>query len=435
MEKMLDIVASIEHERQKMRGEIEKLNRKLQSLTRTDPSYLTLGDPQVNPESSSSSSNSDNKIKDARAVPTSKLPGFMRPTVCSRRKSGTRQQIFDEKQLFQARRRRAPANRAKSMTNPMKRGSEYNSDRSISGASCLVGLNMKRSADFETENSIDKSECDIKMVVFSEEKKPTTGYRAASNYYLTQHVKVDKWLQSRESRSIAGVVKNRRIPAVPLLLKQKVNEHNAAESLHLKLNAEDFKITEIDKHYNKQEVSLDEGGSSSSTVEVEMDKAQVSVNNSFTNEDKMLDSEAWFDASPILEDESNHYNAGDDTCFDELGRENMDFTKNDLQAMQMSKECICKYNDPEEESCVSYSSWKLESRNEEMLFDMKMEDKEMGASLNMFKMQRRANPLDLKHRKALFTDHRNQKNTSISIQNVQSDENIQNAGTKSCLRS
>lgn len=421
MENLQAKIASIEHERQKLRGQVKKLNKELQSLTRSDSSRcedecFILGDLRVNPDIY------DNKIKDAGVVPSSKLPGFMRPTVCSRRKSETNQQIFYDKQLFQTRRRSVPANRAKSVIFPLKSSSEYNYGRSISGAS-LVGLNMKSSADFETENSIDTSE----------EKGAPVSYSRASNYHSTQHLKVDKWLQSRGCRSVPGGTKNRRVPAAPLPLKQKVNGQNTEESSHRQQKPEDFETRLTDKQYNKEQASTDEGGSSSSTVEVEMNKTQIRLNNGLMSEDQMV--EAWFDASTTLEDESRHHTAGDDIQFHELDRENMDFTVKVLQALGMSKECVCKYNDLEEEFCLSDSSWKLKPHSQEKSFEMNKEDGEKGASLGMFKIQRKTNPLEMKQKKALFTDHAYQKNTCISMHKVQSDGNKQNPGTEQCLNS
>ncbi|PKI71548.1 kinesin-like protein KIN-14T [Punica granatum] len=411
-ENLQAVIAGIECERQKLREDMDKLNIKLKSLTRTDPScceneYLALEVPQVNPDITK------NKIKDARAASSSKLPGFMRPTFCSQKKSGTNQPMFDEKQLFKTRKRRTSSHRARSVAFPMKSGSEYTSDCSISGASCLVDL-MKSTADVETEHSIDTSECDIKMVVFSEEKKLVTSDKMENKNYSMQHLKVDKWLQSRESRLAARISNNRRVPAVPLPLKQKGKEQNRAESLHCKVDAKDFKTTEIDKHYSKNEVVADEGASSSLTVEVEMDTAQSKQSNSLMNEDQMLDMESWFDASLILEDENYPFKVRDDILSGELE----DFRQNEMPALQKSKEFIHEHNDPEEKFYVSDSSSKSELYLREVLYDMNMEDTEGSASPNMFKIQGRTNHLDLKNIRALFTDDTIQKNTSINTQNV-----------------
>lgn len=59
------------------------------------------------------------RIVDITASPLSKLPRFMRPTICSRRKSGTRYQTSEGRDgTVLARRRRPTFHRAESVSFP-----------------------------------------------------------------------------------------------------------------------------------------------------------------------------------------------------------------------------------------------------------------------------------------------------------------------------
>ncbi|XP_031249716.1 kinesin-like protein KIN-14T isoform X1 [Pistacia vera] len=162
----------IEEERLKVRGDIEKLSEELENLTRPAPSFEVK--PQV-PHLSSEEPLSNLKVKKDRigdvTAPLSQLPGFMRSTFCSRRKSGRDLHTVEEKGQVLGRRRRRSSHRAESVTFPVKNISEYNSEHSISKSSCLAGLNMKSSADYETDYSIETVQGDINMVTFGKQEK------------------------------------------------------------------------------------------------------------------------------------------------------------------------------------------------------------------------------------------------------------------------
>ncbi|KAK9273189.1 hypothetical protein L1049_017996 [Liquidambar formosana] len=244
----------IENEHQDIRRNIKKLNEKLETVTRTRASsdgleafHLPIEVPQPKIEATT------NRIGDFTAAPLSQLPRFMRPTVCSRRKSGIDHQNLKERDPVPARRRRMPlSHRAESVTFPLKNTSDYNSECSISRTSCLVGLNMKCSADNETDYSEDTSECETKMVVFPEQEKPPRslfrqkahlshgegyGNRQTYKFSSTKFLKVDNWLHlhKNEPTSISYATKSKRVLAIPTPEKKiTCNGQNIAEKLHEK---------------------------------------------------------------------------------------------------------------------------------------------------------------------------------------------------------
>ena len=224
----------VEEERRNVKRNIERLNEKLETLTRTGPNssqqldatHLSIGMPQPNLEILS------NKTGDVPIGIMSQLPRFMRPTICSRRKSGVDYQNLEEKHIFPARRRRPVVHRAESVTFPVKGNSDYSSECSISRSSCVLGLNMKGSADIETEYSQDTSECDIKVVSFPEQETSPRGSiyqnahlshseeygnRLKNKCSPTNFMKVDKWLHLHKNEPSIGSYsyRSKRVLAIP----------------------------------------------------------------------------------------------------------------------------------------------------------------------------------------------------------------------------
>ncbi|KAM6566752.1 hypothetical protein CsatA_025880 [Cannabis sativa] len=223
----------IEDERQDVRGKIEKFNEELQKLTGTAPSsndqleasHLLTKFNQHNLEATR------RKTTETKEAPLSRIPRFMKPTVCSTRKYGADSQTSEEKVKFPARRRRPSSHRAESVSFPVKRRSENNSECSISRNSCLGDLNVKSNAD-ETEYSQDATECDIKSIIFMEHEissKSSTqqkgclvssdgyGKGKKNSFISTNFSKVDNWLRLHKNEPTVSTTsqKSKRVLAIP----------------------------------------------------------------------------------------------------------------------------------------------------------------------------------------------------------------------------
>ncbi|KAK9079004.1 hypothetical protein SSX86_000673 [Deinandra increscens subsp. villosa] len=129
----------IETNRDRFVKEIKKLNQKLDSLTKTP----TDSNDKLHDLLPLSSSKSPQHAEHITMTPqSSKIPRFMKPTICSTRKSGkTGNQNLYKKDIRPARRKLLPLSRAESVSFPLKNMTESYSGSSISRASCLVGLN------------------------------------------------------------------------------------------------------------------------------------------------------------------------------------------------------------------------------------------------------------------------------------------------------
>ncbi|KAF2314584.1 hypothetical protein GH714_027774 [Hevea brasiliensis] len=97
--------------------------------------------------------------------------GIYEATVCSQRKSGTNYQASEWKVPVPGRRKRPSSHCAESVTFPVKDHSDYKSELSVSKSSCLVGLDMKNSADNATEYSQDTLETDVEMTDIRRQEK------------------------------------------------------------------------------------------------------------------------------------------------------------------------------------------------------------------------------------------------------------------------
>ncbi|XP_062107845.1 kinesin-like protein KIN-14T [Humulus lupulus] len=260
----------IEDERREVRRKIEKFNEELQKLTGTAPSsneqleasHLLTKFNQHNLETTRS------KTTEAIAAPLSSIPRFMKPTVCSTRKSGADNQTSEEKVKFPARRRRPLSHRAESVSFPVKRISENNSECSISRNSCLVDLNVKSNAD-ETEYSQDATESDIKSIILLEQEmssKSSTqqkdclvnsdryGKRKKNSFISTNFSKVDNWLRLHKNEPRVSTIsqKSKRVLAIPVPEKKqkykgkKVDDLQNGEEHNYKFTKK--KIANNEKH-------------------------------------------------------------------------------------------------------------------------------------------------------------------------------------------
>lgn len=236
---------NIEEQRLKIRRDIEKQNEKLESLTRPGLSFEEhLQASQSCTEESLSNFNAKTKLGDSIATPFSQMPNFMRPTVCSRRRSGMDRTSERKDQVLG--RRRMPSHRAESITFPMKNNSEYNSDRSISRSSCLAGLNLKRSVDNETEYSRETLDYEGKSFVSSKQstsgrklinqKAPLifhekTGNQKTGKVNITKFSKVEDWLSHKNEPATRGNThRSKRVLSVPIP-KKKIKGAGQSEKL------------------------------------------------------------------------------------------------------------------------------------------------------------------------------------------------------------
>ncbi|XP_042479638.1 kinesin-like protein KIN-14B isoform X2 [Macadamia integrifolia] len=238
MAKLLQKVKELESEGYEVRREIKKLNEKLEHLTRDESSHdkhlaaLCLSN-EILQSSTEMEKHSGAAVK---VSPSSKLPSFMRPTICSTSRSGKDHQIpeYSQKRVpLPGRRRRLSKNR------PFPRNgiSEYGSECSNSRTSNLMSLSMKNSTDYETEYSQDASECDIKKVVFPEQEKSpkSLGYQTAHLVYrrASEHANrkasktdpskclIDSWLHPQKNELNTGTSNHRTKWVPPILVLEK----------------------------------------------------------------------------------------------------------------------------------------------------------------------------------------------------------------------
>ncbi|KAF3444368.1 hypothetical protein FNV43_RR14060 [Rhamnella rubrinervis] len=227
----------IEDERQDVRRNIKKLLVELENLSRTAPaSNEQLDASNLFIEINHNLERTSNEITDVTAASTLRVPRFMRPTVCSRGKSGINHQTTDDKAKFTARWRRPLFRRAESVSFPVKSTSAYNSDCSTSRTSCLVDLNVESGADKGTRYIEEKSEYDVKKVVFPEqETSPKSsvsgclvndegcGNRKINSCSSTKYLKVDSWLRlhKKEPATSSNTHGNKRVLSIPAPRKKQ----------------------------------------------------------------------------------------------------------------------------------------------------------------------------------------------------------------------
>lgn len=285
----------VEEERRNVRRNIENLNEKLETITRTgqnssqqlDATHLSIGLPQPNLEILS------DQTRDVPIGIMSQLPRFMRPTICSRRKSGQDYPNLEEKHIFPARRRRPVSHRAESVTFPVKGNSDYSSKCSISRSSCVLGLNTKGTADIETEYSQDTSECDIKAVAFPEQETSPRGSlnqnahlshsegcgnRLKNKCSSTNFMKVDKWLHLHKNEPSINSYSHRSKRVLAIRTSEKKYGLNGQKKEHKlrdgKVHNCNFKTKEI-FYSEKLEKQVDVEGIRRSILEEVIDKPQT----------------------------------------------------------------------------------------------------------------------------------------------------------------
>ncbi|KAL5832412.1 hypothetical protein ACOSQ4_017766 [Xanthoceras sorbifolium] len=469
----------IEEERLKARRDIEKLNEKLENLTK--PALSLEGQLRASQsateESLSNLKVKNNKTGDVVAAPLSQLPRFMRPTFCSRRKSGMDPNTSEGKDRVLGRRRRPLPHRAESVTFPMKNNSEYNSDRSISRSSCLAGLNLKRSADNETEYSQETLNHDSKMVALSQQdtSQRTSIHQKAHLNHLekngnqkkekintTKFSKVDDWLSHKNEPTVSGYThKSKRVLAIPIPKKKKRGTEPSKQD---KLYGDEVPAYEFTK-----ENIICHSTAENNVGRVEMpvsvvtsDKPQMMLKELFEQDstfnstsashesdgETMTEMQDSIDGSSTEEDSSGTLSPPDMCC----GR--LDQLKDDDEVDIMSimpkvigetqcsdsllknGECSFSVSDFDDsvinekaDSGASISRLELEPLCQQVPTEKHIEDngkEDLDGFSQPSALRTRAGPLKLRSKRALFMDNANQKN--LVIPNVRSQGRTQNEG-------
>ncbi|KAL4612030.1 hypothetical protein ACB092_08G169400 [Castanea dentata] len=479
-------IKMIEDERRDIKRNIEKLNEKLETLTRPEPTFhqqpdapdLSIGLAQPNLEVLS------NTTRDVPKGPKSQLPRFMRPTICSKIKSGTEHPISEEKPAFRARRRRPLSHRAESVTFPVKGNSEYSSDCSIS-RSCVLALNMKSSVDIETEYSQETYECDIKEVVFPEQETSPrnsvnqSAHLSHSEGYgnilknknsSTKFLKVDNWLQSHKNETSSSSYSHwsKRVLAIPTPKKnnrpteQKKEEKVRDEKVH----NSSFEKREIFYH-EKLEKQADVEGFRGSLLEEGIDKPQTLMEDSLSKElrsgsssllhtiggDLMIQTQDLVHG-PSIEDNSSIERGSSsppNICSYSINLDQDDNGVNLMPLIQtVTGETRCPDNflpnsfscshllpsdldysivDPKEDSDISFSSFELEPHCKQMTTETGDEDNEKeDVDTSSQSLMKGKSPVlqKLRSQRALFRVHPNPKKPNISF--VKSQEYAQTTG-------
>ncbi|KAK9122510.1 hypothetical protein Sjap_012112 [Stephania japonica] len=234
MAQLLQRVQQLEYESQDVRNDIKKLKERLHQLTRTEPSPHERVEDQYLSERLPQCKESEERfnIDTAGSFPA-KLPRFMRPTICSKKKSGLDQPVekwMRKRDSNHKMRKRSSSVRAESVTFPLKGISDCGSECGISRTSCLT--------DYETEYSNNASECEIKMVALPEQKKhqrilaplkPPFSHESSKKYENGETNKVESskgllvnnWLHRLKTEPANALTNgSRRIPAIPLPQKK-----------------------------------------------------------------------------------------------------------------------------------------------------------------------------------------------------------------------
>ncbi|KAJ8574006.1 hypothetical protein K7X08_010517 [Anisodus acutangulus] len=232
---LLQKVKQIEYNHNDVTQEIKKLNEKLGKLTVVSPSsteFVDLSDVCIEGLGSNMRFLKNSVI----STPLADFPRFMKPTACSRSKSGNAGveiQALKSRTSLPPRKGIGSSHRAESVAFPIEGTSECYSESSVSRTSCLVGPTTKFSADNETEFSEDTSDSDIKVAVFAKQdlskrdsihKKFNLRLSKKNHANTTErvstqnHSKVDNWLQLHKCASNINMFthKNKRIVAIPI---------------------------------------------------------------------------------------------------------------------------------------------------------------------------------------------------------------------------
>ncbi|RWR75752.1 kinesin KP1 isoform X1 [Cinnamomum micranthum f. kanehirae] len=287
MNDLLHKVKNIEYDRQNARRDIEKLNEKLKHITKTDTlPDENLEDPHLSHyKTQSRVERKKQNVGNFIEALSSRLPRFMRPTICSQQKTGVEHQsseITRKKELIPRRRRNASSVRAESVTFPINRSqSECGSD--------ALGFTWKHSKGYGSECSHEALECDIKMVIFPEPEKSSgnsvcsisvcshdsineSESRWTDKIEPEKHLSVDNWLRlQKDEPTSTGIHGNKRVLAIPLPQKkhkQDRHKHETivskakilhrvrdADTVNKKSQGSEFAEKELCDHYLTEQIS------------------------------------------------------------------------------------------------------------------------------------------------------------------------------------
>lgn len=190
----------IEDNRDRFTKEIKKLNQKLDSLTKTSSGLIE---------------KSEIETEITKLPLASKMPRFMKPTICSTRKSGTVHQNSYKKEIGHARRKKLPLCRAESVSFPIKGMTESYSGSSISRASCLVDLN-------ETEYSHETSQCSVNNPKSSSKNSHDQSVHSNLSEDLNE---TELYLHERITNTSNHAQQNKRVLSIPTPVKKsKIKE-------------------------------------------------------------------------------------------------------------------------------------------------------------------------------------------------------------------
>ncbi|XP_031099966.1 kinesin-like protein KIN-14B isoform X2 [Ipomoea triloba] len=223
----------IEDARNDIGGKIKNLNEKLGNLSGISSSSSELLNASDTLNDGPQSARENVKT----AVPSSNLPRFMRPTICSRKKSGKNAVEYQAprvKASIPPRSRKTSSHHAESVAFPIQGGSVCTSESSISRTSCFLGLNKKFSAESEPEYSKDASDSENKTVVLAEREEQERDSknhkfkyshrvedqvnRRINSLHTWNHSKVDNWLQLHKytPNNTSSTHRNKKVLAIPI---------------------------------------------------------------------------------------------------------------------------------------------------------------------------------------------------------------------------
>ncbi|XP_058001634.1 kinesin-like protein KIN-14T isoform X2 [Hevea brasiliensis] len=286
----------IEYERLHVRQEIEKLERRLQNLI--GKSLSSKG--QIEAYNFIEEPLTKNGVGDTIVASMYKVPGFMRPTVCSQRKLGTNYKV-----PVSGRRKRPPTHHAESLASRAKDHSDYKSEHSVFRSSWLLGLDMRNSVDNTIECSHDTLEIETKMTNIREQEKTpcsashmngighiqkvTNRHTGMTNNYI-KISKVGNWLdlQKNETNMSGYTYRTKRVLAIPTPKKKHKHNEQSKEKEVFDEKIHIFCDSTMQKVHGEKDKMVIDGGVGMIISEVVIDKQLTNFQDSF-NEDSRFD--------------------------------------------------------------------------------------------------------------------------------------------------
>ncbi|XP_015162961.1 kinesin-related protein 3-like [Solanum tuberosum] len=290
---LLQKMNRIEYNRNDVTQEIKKLNEKLGKLTKISPPSLTelvdLSDVCIEGLGSNMRFQKDS----VTSTPLADFPRFMRPTVCSRSKSGNagvESQALKSRSSLPPRKGKGSTHCAKSVGFPIEGTSECYSEISVSRTSCLISPTTKFSADNETEFSEETSDSYTKVAVFTKQhlserdsihkmfnlRLSKKNHANTMQRVSTQnHSKVDNWLQLHKCASNinSSTHKKKRILAIPIPEnKARIRGRIVADLHDEKVQGKELR-TRNTKHRDAKSVDMENHLSSELEEEVNVSHA------------------------------------------------------------------------------------------------------------------------------------------------------------------